>query len=61
MLINDFVNSSVLSVNHKTFLKTHNRKDLLSSKLSGKCKKGFPRNFRRSSTISEGQPQKYIR
>ena len=32
----------------------------MSSKFSGKCKRGFHRNFRRSWKILEGQPQKYI-
>ena len=27
--------------------KSHDRKDLLSSKLPDECKKGFPQNFRR--------------
>ena len=36
--------------------KSHDRKDLLSSEFSDKCKKVFPRNFRRSWKILEGQP-----
>ena len=38
MLINYFDNYSMLSIYQK---KSHDRKDLLSSKSSDKCKKGF--------------------
>ena len=41
-------------------LKNHDRKDLLSSKFSDKCEKGFTQNFGRSWKILEGQPQKFI-
>ena len=49
-LSNYFGNSSMLRRYQKK-LKSHDRKDLLSSKFSNKCKKGFPRNFRRSWII----------
>ena len=32
----------MLSIYQKKFLKSHNRKDLLSSRFSDKCKKDFP-------------------
>ena len=56
MLINYFDNSSMLTTyqkkkkkkkKKKKEKKSHYRKDLLSSKFPDKCKKGFPRNFRR--------------
>ena len=51
MLINYFDNSSMLTTyqkkKKKNEKKSHYRKDLLSSKFPDKCKKGFPRNFRR--------------
>ena len=40
MLINYTGNSSMLRI-YKKILKSHDRKDVLSSKLSDKCKKGF--------------------
>ena len=45
MLINYFDNSSMLSIYQKKILKSHDGKDLLSSKFSDKCKKGFPAKF----------------
>ena len=47
-------------VTEKRKLKRHNRKDQLSSKFSGKCKKGFHQNFRRSWKILEDQPQNFF-
>ena len=55
MLINYFDNSSMLTTyqkkkkkkEKKKEKKSHNINDILSSKFPDKCKKGFPRNFRR--------------
>ena len=45
--INYFGNYLMLRI-YKKKLKSHDRRGLLSKKFSDKCKKGFPRNFRRS-------------
>ena len=58
MLINYFHNSLMLSIYIKK-IKSHDRKNLLSSKFSEKCKKSFSQNFK-SWKILEGQQQKFI-
>ena len=44
----------------KKKIKSHDKKDLLSSKFSNKCKKGFLRNIRRTWKILEGQPRPFF-
>ena len=39
MFINSFDNSSMLSILSQSFSESHDRKDLLSSKFSDKCKR----------------------
>ena len=55
MLINYFGNSKMLRI-YKKRLKSHDRKDLLSSKFQINVK----RDIRRSWKILEGQLQKFI-
>ena len=60
MLLDYFGNSSMLSMYQFFLKKSHDRKDLLSTKFSDKCRKDFPQNFRRPCKVLKGQPQKRI-
>ena len=53
MLVNYFCTSSILSIQQKKKLKSHDRKNLLNSKFSGKSKKWFTRNFSMSRWTSK--------
>lgn len=60
MLANYYGNSSMLSI-YIFFVKSHDRKELSSSKILDKCKKSVSKgNFRKSWKILQGQPQKFI-